>query len=167
MTRERLRQTITIGVLAAAGGLALAVKTAGRRSPSPPAVRAAQAEQAPAPQDAIYAMLDAARQGDVNAYLGCYTGAMRTALEASLRESGAENLARYLRDSNASIKGVAVSQPEGPGGAGFRVRVEYVYQDRNEIQNVYLEKVGPVWKIARVDGAERVKTLVPYGTPVQ
>jgi len=30
-----------------------------------------------------------------------------------------------------------------------------------------LEKTTGGWKIARVDSAERVKTLVPYGTPVQ
>jgi hypothetical protein len=47
------------------------------------------------------------------------------------------------------------------------VRVEYVYQDRNEAQTMYLEKASSGWKITRVDGAERVKTLVPYGTPVQ
>ena len=32
---------------------------------------------------------------------------------------------------------------------------------------MYLEKINGVWKITRVDSAERVKTLVPYGTPVQ
>jgi hypothetical protein len=30
-----------------------------------------------------------------------------------------------------------------------------------------LEKYGDEWKITRVDGAERVKTLVPYGSPVE
>jgi hypothetical protein len=32
---------------------------------------------------------------------------------------------------------------------------------------MYLEKEASGWKIARVDRAERVKTLVPYGTPLQ
>ncbi len=161
MTRERVRQAVTIAVLVAAGGLALGVKTGWRRPPLP----ATGAEGAP--QDPIYAMLDAARQGDVNAYLGCYTGPMRAALEASVRESGAAGFARYLRDSNAALKGVAISEPERLSGSECRARVEYVYQDRNEVQNLYLEKAGAAWKIARVDGAERVKTLVPYGTPVQ
>ncbi len=47
------------------------------------------------------------------------------------------------------------------------MRVEYVYQDRNEAQSMYLEKLSGAWKIARVEAAERVKTLIPYGTPVQ
>jgi hypothetical protein len=47
------------------------------------------------------------------------------------------------------------------------VRIEYVYPDRNETQTMFLEKTGNEWKIARVESAEPVKTLVPYGTPVE
>jgi len=161
MNQDRLRQAVTIGVLLAAGAMALGVKTRWRRTAPQPAVAEA------APQNPIYAMLDAARQGDVNAYLACYTGPMRVSLEASVRESGAAAFARYLRESNAALKGVAINQPERLGAGESRVRLEYVYQDRNEVQNVYLEKAGPAWKIARVDGAERVKTLAPYGAPVE
>jgi len=32
---------------------------------------------------------------------------------------------------------------------------------------MYLEKQSGIWKIVQVDSTERVKTLVPYGTPVQ
>ena len=161
MSRERLRQVVTVAVLAAAGTLALGTKSRWRRT-TPPAATAQAA-----PQDPIYAMLDAARQGDVAAYLACYAGSMRTALDASVRESGNQAFARYLRDSNAAIKGVALNEPERLSASDARVRVEYVYQDRNEVQNLYLEKSGAAWKIARVDSAERVKTLVPYGTPVE
>lgn len=169
MGRERFRQAITIGVLLAAGGLAVGVKTGWRRNAAPPIASSslAPARKEPAPQDPIYAMLDAARQGDVQAYLACYSGAMRTALEASVRESGADEFAKYLRGSNAAIKGVAIAQPEQLSPDESRARVEYVYQDRNEIQNVYLERSAGSWKIARVDGAERIKTLVPYGSPVE
>jgi len=161
MRQERFRQVVTIVVLAVAGASALAVKNVWRRTPPP--LTTAQ----PAPQDPIYAMLDAARQGDVQSYLRCYTGPMRSALEVSVRESGAGGFATYLRNSNAAIKGVAVNEPERLSERECRVRIEYVYQDRNEVQNLYLEKAGSAWKIARVDGAERVKTLVPYGTPVE
>jgi hypothetical protein len=125
------------------------------------------AKPAPGPRDAIYAMLAAARDGDVKAYLSRYTGQMETALQASVRESTVDGFARYLRDSNAQIKGVALTGPEPFNGSEVKVRLEYVYQDRNEAQTIYLEKVDGAWKISRVDGAERVKTLVPYGTPVQ
>lgn len=168
MTKERQKHLITIAVLALAAGLALAAKNGWRL----PALRQSMTpvlapRQEPTPQDSIYAMLDAARAGDVNAYLACYTGQMRTAIEASIRESTPEGFAKYLRDSNAAIKGVAVGEPETLGDSEVKLRVEYVYQDRNEAQTMYLEKLSGGWKAARVDGTQRVKTLVPYGTPVQ
>lgn len=166
MTKERQKQLVTLVVLALAAGLALAGKSGWRfpylRRPGPAASIPTQE-----PQEAIYAMLEAARRGDVPAYLACYTGQMLSALEASVAESAAEGFARYLRDSNAAIKGVAVREPELLSGTEAKLRVEYVYQDRNEAQTVYLEKVAGRWKIARIDSAERIKTLVPYGTPVR
>jgi len=169
MTKERKTQIVTIGVLAAAFGVVLAQKTGWKLSdvkvgdivPSP----APKAE--PSPQDAIYAMLDAARVGDVKAYLTSYTGQMDAALKQSLAETTEASLAKYLKDSNAAVKGIAISEPQTVTDREVKVRVEYVYQDRNEAQTMYLEKVSGDWKISRVDGAERVKTLVPYGTPVQ
>jgi hypothetical protein len=47
-----------------------------------------------------------------------------------------------------------------------RIAVEYVYQDRNEVQQVVVRREGGQWKIVQVESAERIKTLVPYGTPV-
>jgi hypothetical protein len=119
------------------------------------------------PQDAIYAMLDAARIGDVKTYLSSYTGQMDAALKQSLAETTEAGFSKYLTESNAAVKGIAISEPQPLTDREVKVRVEYVYQDRNEAQTMYLEKGPAGWKIARVDGAERVKTLVPYGTPVQ
>jgi hypothetical protein len=113
-------------------------------------------------------MLDAARDGDVKKYLAAYTGSMETALRQSIAESSDTAFRKYLQDSNSALKGVAVMAPEAVAGdREVKVRVEYVYQDRNEAQTMNLEKTASGWKIARVDSAERVKTLVPYGTPVQ
>ena len=47
-----------------------------------------------------------------------------------------------------------------------RLAVEYIHQDRNEVQQVHVRKVSNQWKIFRVESAERTKTPVPYGTPV-
>jgi hypothetical protein len=88
-------------------------------------------------------------------------------LREAVRESTEERFAKYLQNSNVSIKGVAVSEPQQVSETVVNVRVEYVYQDRNEAQNLRLEKTNGGWKIAAVDEAERVKTLVPYGTPVK
>ena len=119
-----------------------------------------------APRETIYAMLDAARDGDVAAYIDCYAGEMTRRLEQSRDEMTAEGFAKYLRERNAEIKGIAINEPEQASDARVRVRVEYVYEDRNEAQLIYLEKAANNWKIVGLDGAERVPTLVPYGTPV-
>ena len=65
MTQPRKAQLLTIGLLALAPGIAVGRKQVFRSSgESPPA----------AAQDAIYAMLDASRAGDVQAYLANYSG---------------------------------------------------------------------------------------------
>jgi hypothetical protein len=164
MTKERKARVVTLAVIAAALALVLARQT-GWRLPPLAAVQAPQAGSSP--QDAVYAMMDAARAGDAAAYLACYSGQMEASLRQSLSETTPAGFAKYLRESNAAIKGVAIAEPQALTDREVKLRVEYVYQDRNEAQTVYLEKTGSRWKIARVDGVERVKTLVPYGTPVQ
>ena len=119
------------------------------------------------PQDTIYAMLGAARTGDTRAYLASFSGPMQATLRQTLAESSEPGFAKYLRDSHAAIKGVAVSDPEKTTQSEAKVRVEYIYQDRNESQLMYLEKGPRGWKISRADSDERVKTLIPYGTPVK
>jgi hypothetical protein len=157
MPKNRKAQLVTLAILA----IAIAIVVVRKK----PTTIAAPAEATP--QDRIYAMLDAARDANVSAYLNCYTGQMETSLKASIAESTPEKFANYLKESNAAIKGVALMDPQPLTDREVKVRVEYVYQDRNEVQFVYLEKAAATWKIARVDSAERVKTLVPYGTPVQ
>jgi hypothetical protein len=162
--KQRQAQVITVLVLAGALGFALYKKgTFGEIVlPQPPA-----APRDATPQEAIYAMLDAARDGEVAAYLNAHTGQMRTALDRAVAESTEAGFRKYLQDSNAPIKGVALQEPQQLTDREVKVRVEYVYQDRNEVQFMYLEKQGAAWKIARVDSTERIKTLVPYGAPVQ
>jgi hypothetical protein len=117
------------------------------------------------PQDAVYAMFDAARAGDVERYLGSYTGEMAQLLARAKSES--PNFAAYLRDSNAGLKGIAMMEPQPQPDGQVKLRVEYVYQDRNEAQLFFLDRTAGGWKISRVEASERVKTVIPYGTPVQ
>ncbi len=117
------------------------------------------------PRDVIYAMLDAARDGIVDDYLDCYVGQMDRTLRQSLEEMGADRFSKFLRERNRDIKGIAMNAPKEVGHEA-EVRVEYVYADRNEVQEIYLERTGGGWKIARVSDIRRVETPVPYGTPV-
>lgn len=117
------------------------------------------------PRDAIYAMLDAARAGSVDEYLGCYAGQLERTLRQSMEEMGSQRFADFLRERNRDIKGIAMNAPEEVGSEA-QVRVEYVYADRNEVQQIYLQRQGEDWKISRVSEIQRVETPVPYGTPV-
>jgi len=158
MNKQRIAQILTVLILAGVLGGTLAKKNGWTFRTT----RAAEAT----PEDAIYGMLDAARKGDVQKYLAAYSGPMEASLRQSIGESSNSNFRQYLQDTNAALKGVAVMAPE-INGSEAKARVEYVYQDRNEAQNMHLEKTASGWKITRVETAQRVKTLVPYGTPVK
>lgn len=161
MSRQRQAQLTTLAVVAGVF-FALLLRQSGWRLPRP-----ARNARELSPEDTIYEMLDAARRGDVRRYFEVHTGRMEQALRAAVAEKGEAGFAAYLRELHAPIKGVAVNEPQFLGPAEVRLRVEFVYQDRNEAQNMYLEKTGRGWKIARVDAAERVPTPIPYGTPVE
>ena len=166
MTRQQTARYLTLGIL---GGALVAVvgQKAGWKLPYGAALfRPAEPPRPPEPRDAIYKMLDAARSGDAESYLACFSGALEATLRRSRGEMGPQGFARYLSNTNKEIKGIALSEPVSLTDREVRVRVEYVYQDRNEAQQMYLEKTADGWRIARVDSTERVKTLVPYGTPV-
>jgi hypothetical protein len=142
-------RVITIVMLTAIG-LFIATR---KREPQPTALVSK-------PQDAIYAMLDAARTGDVEQYLSYYTGGLAESLRQSVT-------GKYLRETNEPIKGIAVNEPQQITDREVKVRVEFVYQDRNEAQIFYLQKAGEQWRIANLGTAERLKTLAPYGSPAQ
>ena len=65
------------------------------------------------------------------------------------------------------MKGVAIQEPQSTAEREVRLRVEFVYRERNEAQNYYLQQSATGWKIARQENSEGVKTLVPYGTTVE
>ncbi len=159
MAEQRTAQAVTIAVIALIVAI-IAIRQSGWK-PSP------RTNRDQTPQDAIYAMLDAAREGDVQAYLRHYAGQIRATLEQAVKEQGEDGFARYLRESNAPVKGIAITEPEKIAPNEVKARVEYVYQDRNEVQYMYLTRTGGKWVITRVDAVQRIKTVIPYGTPVE
>ncbi len=157
MTKERMAQTLTAVLIAALLGYFAFRK----RAAAPPEAESAD------PDSAIWQMVEASRDAEPSRYLDCYTGEMERLLRQNLAEMGAEKFRDYLSSTYRQVKGIAVSAPQMTSPTEARVSVEYVYQDHNEAQQVYLQRVERRWKIFRVEGAERVKTLVPYGTPVR
>jgi hypothetical protein len=118
------------------------------------------------PEDTIYAMLDAARTGNVKAYLDVFSGPMHDQLRQVVNDSTESKFAAYLTTQNAAFQGVAVSMVDRSSDLQAEARVEYVFSNRNEIQDVYLKKERGQWRILQVAGAEQVKTLIPFGTAV-
>ncbi|MGA2132103.1 MAG: hypothetical protein ABSH50_07425 [Bryobacteraceae bacterium] len=161
MTRDRKAQIATVLILAGALTL-VAAKRSGWR---PAAI--IQRTAPVTPQDTVYRMMDAARDGDVRAYLGCYTGPMESSLRQIVKEKGESSLADYIRSFNASVKGIAIQEPQNVAENEVRLRVEFVYRDRNEAQIYYLQQSAAGWRIARQENTEGVKAVVPYGTPVE
>ena len=167
MTKDAKTRAATIVVIAAALVVLIGQKYdwkavglgASNWSPS-------RAKKEAEPRDTIYRMLDAARDGDGDAYIACYSGQMERMLTQSRSEMTPKGFSRYLTERNREIKGIAISEPETLSESEVKVRVEYVYADRNEAQQFYLDKLPGGWKISRIDAAVRVETLVPYGTPV-
>ena len=124
-----------------------------------------QKENENAAESAIWRMLEAARTADVERYLSCYTGETAALLQKNVQEMGVAGFSKYLSNSMRQVKGIAVFSPEENSTDERRLSVEYIYEDRNEVQQYYLRQVGKEWKIFRIESAERVKTLVPYGAP--
>jgi hypothetical protein len=116
------------------------------------------------PEDEIYSMFDAARVGDAQAYLDCFSGPLRDQLAANAKEDSAAKFKAYLISQNSAVQGMAVTATDRPNADEARARVEYVYSDHNEVQNVHLKREGARWKIINIDGAQPVQPLVPYGT---
>ena len=168
MTKDAKAKVVT-GIVIAGVVIAVAAKRTGWK-PSDgigtAPILSGEPEKEAEPRDTIYAMLDAARDGDVGTYIACYSGEMARQLEQSITEMTREGFAKDLQERNREIKGIAINEPERASADNVRVRVEYVYQDRNEAQCFYLEKAASDWTITGADNTERVPTLVPYGTPV-
>jgi hypothetical protein len=162
MTPNRKAQLATAVVMAALAGVVLWQQGAFDRVTAATAVQSA----IPQPQDPIYEALDAVREGDLQKYLRAHTGMMETSLKRAAAEIGEERLLKSLQEKNALLKGVAILEPERLSDGEVKATVEYIFGDRNEVQTYYLEKLGGGWKIARVEGAQRIQTLIPYGTPV-
>lgn len=120
----------------------------------------------PTPEDGVYKTLDAARAGDTDVYLDCFSGAMRSQIEQLIKETSRAKFARYLTNQNKRFTSVAVSMRDGPAPDNAHVRVEYVYPERNEVQDLYLRLEGGAWRITKAIGSEQITTLIPYGTVV-
>lgn len=124
----------------------------------------------PDPEAVIHRVFRAAAAGDISKYLDCFTGELRTKLEAARRETGDERFRKDIVESAAGITGIAISRPaatEAPIADGkTALVVERVFRDRNEGQTHVLSFLRGRWRIESIGPATTVKMPIPYGTPV-
>jgi hypothetical protein len=118
------------------------------------------------PEDTVYAMLDAARNGNSDVYLANFSGPLQQQIQQAIRDSGKSQFARYLNNQSSGFQSVALSVSDQPSDAEARLRVEYVYTNRNEVQTFHLKKTTGAWKIVGISSTDQIKTLIPYGTAV-
>jgi hypothetical protein len=118
------------------------------------------------PEDTVYGMLDAARAGDIGVYADAFSGPLQQQIRQVIRESGKTQFANYLTAQSSSFQSVALSVADQPSDVEARLRVEYIYANRNEVQTLHLKKSGGRWKIVGISGTDQIKTLIPYGTAV-
>ena len=100
MTRERKAQVATVAVLL--GALAIVAMKRGGWQANAASLSNLVSSRVPAgaaPQDTVYRMMDAARDGDVRTYLGCYTGQMESTLRQIVAEKGEAALATYFHQA--------------------------------------------------------------------
>ena len=121
---------------------------------------------APTPEDAVYAMLDAARAGNTAVYVDTFSGPLQQQIQQVIRENGKTQFATYLTAQSSSFQSTALSVTDQPSDVEARLRVEYVYANRNEVQTFHLKKTDGYWKIIGISGTDQIKTLIPYGTEV-
>ncbi len=158
MSREYAAKTLTVLLLASLATLVWVRRSSGSVS---------RQGAVNGPVETVYAMLDAARRGDVEAYLSHYSAPLEVTLRRTVSEKGYSGFKDYLVRSNAEIKGIALTGPKPISDREVQIGVEYVFKDRNEAQTMYLENRSGPWRIYRLDDAERLKTSVPYGAPAE
>jgi hypothetical protein len=119
-----------------------------------------------APEDVIWRMSDAAREGNVNAYLDCFDGALKSNLQRTVAEMGEAQFSQYLKRLNGEMTGIAVSDFEQISENEATLRVEFVFRGKNEAQKHHFKLINGAWKIEKLDGAEQIKPLTTYGSDV-
>jgi hypothetical protein len=111
--------------------------------------------------------LDAARNGDVVAYLSSFAGAIRHRLDQNVEERGRAAFANDLKQAARARKGHAIFAPEPDGPDAYVITVESIYPDRNERQAYRLERSSGSWRITAVETARGRTPSNKYGEPAE
>jgi hypothetical protein len=116
--------------------------------------------------DVVWALLDAAGRGDVEAYAELLTGELQDRFtDTADRERDGAGLLQTLR----GVKGIAVMAPQNADTDRCIVEAEFQYADRKEGQRFGLRRdpdAASRWRIETIEPARPLTQTIPYGTPV-
>jgi hypothetical protein len=118
------------------------------------------------PEDTVYGLLDAARAGNTALYVDTFSGPLGQQIQQAVRESGKAQFSQYLTGQSSSFQSVALSVTDQPSDVEARLRVEFIYTNRNEVQMYHLRKMNNRWKVVGISGTDLTRTLIPWGTAV-
>ena len=118
------------------------------------------------PDACASAMVSAEKDGDVEAYLDCFTGRLRDRLESRMAEKSREGRAAELRSGAADLTGHATTDVKITPPDEATLVLERIYTRHNERHQVTLRRVFGDWKIVAIKPLERFAPEIPYGTPV-
>ena len=120
------------------------------------------------PQDCLDRMFQAAKAGDVTAYLDCFEGELHGQLNRAASDRSHGVFSRSLKDSVSAIVGRSIlhHQTTDSGSDQVRIVVELAYDGRPwESRAYWLRQGSGVWKIVRMGPVDVHEPAVPYGTP--
>src|SRR5580698_10117700 len=119
------------------------LRTHGWRLPKNVTTLFSRSRSTPAtPEDTVYGMLDAARAGNTAVYVDTFSGPLQQQIQQVIRETGRTQFATYLTGQSSSFQSIALSVADQPSDVEARLRIEYVYANRNEVQTFHLRKSG-------------------------
>jgi hypothetical protein len=116
--------------------------------------------------DRVESLLASVRAGDVDAYLGCFGGALRARLEREADELGRKAFAARLKSVGLARKSHAVFAPmqEADRPDSIRITVESAFEKALERQTFHLENAPGGWLICDVETARQQEPHYPLGS---
>jgi hypothetical protein len=159
MKARPTRMVQIMAALCTTAFLAAALWSAGKTS--------GQRSDRSSPERCVETLMEAARRGDLETYLGCFDGSVRQRLTQQAQEQGRERFAAQLVVESQDVVGWAIrkdlSTVDQDRGLA-RVVVERVYRGRPWERQLYrLERLGRAWCIVELEPAELFQPPVPHG----
>lgn len=127
---------------------------------------AEKAEAVEAARSVVYALLDAAAEGEVADYLRCFAGDKAAELKALAEERGRRALSEALKEVYAGVKGYALYDTEVESEDRVSLTCELVFAQHNEKQTIVIERNRGKWQVVEMDTRGPLQMLRPYGSPV-